>query len=366
MSTKASILATAEQAAHVQAEAEQAAHEQAEAKQAAYGQAEAPRTAWLFAGQGAQHPGMGKDIYSDFPQARTVFESSAAGLDLAALCFEADAATLADTRYTQPCMGAFQAAVVAVLRDAGLVPCAAAGMSLGEYSALHCAGVLDATSLLELLALRGRAMAEAASERQTPAKMAAVLGLADKEVAACVREVAASLAYATSLLPGATSQARDFVACANFNAPGQVVIAGDALAVDAAIQALMQAGARRCVPLATSGAFHTPLMASAAAKLEAGLERTALKPQQLPVVFNATGAVAADTELRRLLVRQIQEPVLFAQSLRCLKAMGVTRVLEIGPGNTLAGLVRKTEPEMEVKSIRTAADLKEVMEQWAG
>ncbi|MDR1712807.1 MAG: ACP S-malonyltransferase [Coriobacteriales bacterium] len=305
-------------------------------------------TAWLYAGQGSQTPGMGHDFYELYPQVRPLFDSDAAGFDLAAACFEASADELADTRITQPCMAAFAAAVTLLLREAGLAPQMTAGLSLGEYGALHAAGVFDAETLISLLAFRGARMAEAAAS--AAGGMCAVLGLADADVEAAVAEAAAA--------------GLGVVACANYNCPGQVVIAGEPAAVEKAAELCQARGAKRCLPLATSGAFHTPLMAVVQPALQKRLAQTELAPQKVPVVFNATAAAASDDQVAALLVRQLIAPVRFAQSILALRDAGIRRVIEIGPGKALSGFIRKTAPELECRSIQVVEDLQTIIADW--
>ena len=301
-------------------------------------------TAWVFAGQGSQVPGMGRDIYEAWPQTRAIFESSAAGFNIKKTCFDSPAELLGDTRYTQACMAAFAAAVVLVLRENGLTCDATLGLSLGEYSALYAAGVFDAQTLLELLGFRGAIMADAS---KTPSRMSAVFGLADEAVEAVVNEVAA--------------RTGKVVSCTNYNCPGQVVIGGEASAAEEAETLLLKQGAKRCLPLKTSGPFHTALMAKAAQLLGQRLAATALKPQSIPVIFNAIAAPAADSDIRTLLVRQIGSPVRFSQSVSLLRESGITSVIEVGPGRVLAGLIKKTAPDISVVSIEGAEDLRKVI-----
>jgi len=303
-------------------------------------------TAWVFAGQGSQTPGMGRDIYEEFPQTHAIFDSPAAGFNIAELCFDAPAEKLGDTRYTQAAMAAFAAAVVKVLREAGKDCDAALGLSLGEYCALHAAGVFNAEDLLALLGYRGAIMADAS---KAPSAMTAVFGLPDAEVEAIVAQTA--------------KETGKIVSCTNYNSPGQVVIGGEETAVAQAAEALKTGGARRCIPLNTSGPFHTSLMNEASLLLAERLATMTLGEQCLPVIFNVTAAPAPNADIRELLARQIASPVRFAQSVLTLKEMGVTDIIEIGPGRVLAGLIKKTAPEIKVVSIETAEDLKEVIAQ---
>ena len=192
------------------------------------------KLAFLYAGQGSQHVGMGRDLYENYPAFRAVLDAAPVDFDLKQLCFEGPEEQLNDTRYTQPCMVAFAAGVTAVLKEEGITPAYTAGLSLGEYSALHCAGVLDARTAVSLVAFRGKAMAEAVVGR--PCGMAAVLNL-DRDALKKACEEASDLGV---------------VECTNFNCPGQIVISGDAAAVDKAGELAKAAGAKRVLPLKVS------------------------------------------------------------------------------------------------------------------
>lgn len=304
-------------------------------------------TAWIYAGQGSQSAGMGRDFYDAFPPVRDIFESDAAGFDLREMCFDAPIETLSQTRYTQPCMAAFAAAVTRILREQGYAPDVAAGLSLGEYAALHAADVFDADTLLGLLAFRGLAMEQSAEGVKS--RMSAVLGLDE----ALVRQAVAE------------TQSVGIVAVTNVNCPGQIVIGGEENAVIAAEQACSALGARRCLPLNTSGPFHTPLMEKASVGLRERLAVTQLAPQSIPVIFNATGETAQDAQIRELLCEQVKTTVLFEKTIHTLVARGVDKIVEIGPGSVLAGFVRKTAPEVRVVSIDKAADLEKIAELYA-
>ena len=200
---------------------------------------------FLYAGQGSQHPGMGADLYEAFPAFRAVLDSAEVDFDLKEVSFRDSQGVLNQTRYTQPCMVAFAAGLTAVLREKGIVPAAAAGLSLGEYSALHAAEVFDAVTAVELVAFRGKAMEAAAAGRESA--MMAVLGL-DREPLQAACDTASALGC---------------VVIANYNCPGQLVIGGEKAVVERAAALAKEAGARRCLPLKGSGPFHTPLMAPA-------------------------------------------------------------------------------------------------------
>lgn len=302
------------------------------------------KTAWVFAGQGSQVPGMGRDIYEEFSEARPFFDSAAAGFDIKHTCFEAPAEVLGDTRYTQACMAAFAAAVVTVLKNNGLRADAALGLSLGEYCALYAAEVFDGETLLSLLGFRGAIMAEAST---LPSRMTAVFGLAPETVERVVAEVA--------------RETGKIVSCTNYNSAVQTVIGGEEDAVLKAESLLSEQGAKRCIALNTSGPFHTALMREPAKLLEERLEHTAVQPQCLPVIFNATAEAAPDSNIKKLLVQQIASPVRLYQSIQALEARGITHVIEVGPGKVLCGLIKKTAPSLVVTSIESAEDLKAVL-----
>ena len=185
------------------------------------------KLAFLYAGQGTQHPGMGRDLYETYPAFRQVLDSAQMDFDLKELCFEGPEEKLSQTQYTQPCMVAFAAGVTAVLREKGIIPEVAAGLSLGEYSALQAAGVFDSKTAVELVAFRGKAMAQAVQDR--PCGMAAVLMLGREQLAECCRQAGEA----------------GVVEIANYNCPTQLVIAGDAAAVEKAGELALQAGAKR-------------------------------------------------------------------------------------------------------------------------
>lgn len=297
---------------------------------------------FLYAGQGSQHPGMGADLYERFPTFRAVLDSAAeqVDFDLKEVSFTDRAGVLNQTRYTQPCMVAFAAGITALLAERGIVPAAAAGLSLGEYSALHAAGVFDADTAVELVAFRGRAMEKAAAGR--PSAMTAVLGL-DR---AALQEACDE------------ASARGCVVIANYNCPGQLVLGGEKAAVEAAAALAKERGARRCLPLKVSGPFHTPLMAPAGNALREYFQGVAFADPQIPVIFNCLGDVKDDsTPIQELLVKQVQSSVFMEDSIRKMADMGVDAIVEIGPGKALSGFVKKTVPGIPVCAVETAADV---------
>ncbi len=301
---------------------------------------------FLYAGQGSQRPGMGADLYEAFPAFRNVFDAAQADVDfdLKKTCFEDPDGVLNQTRYTQPCMVAFAAGLTAVLREKGVLPSAAAGLSLGEYSALHAAGVFDAVTAVGLTAFRGKAMEEAAAGRESA--MMAVLGL-DREPLQAACEAAAELGT---------------VVIANYNCPGQLVIGGEKAAVERAAALAKEKGAKRCLPLKVSGPFHTPLMAPAGIALEAHFRNVGFREPGIPVLFNCLGRERAEGDsIPALLVRQVQSSVYMEDSIRRMAELGLDALVEIGPGKALSGFVKKTVPGFPVYAVETVRDV-EAME----
>ena len=289
------------------------------------------KLAFVYAGQGSQHAGMGADLYEAYPAFREVFDRANAGFDLKNLCFNGPEEQLSQTRFTQPCMVAFAVGVTKLLYAEEIRPCMAAGLSLGEYSALYAAGVLDEETVVPLAAYRGKVMEEAVGE--LPCGMVAVLGLGREP------------------LQEACEEAAPLGLCeiANYNCPGQLVIAGEAAAVEKASALALEKGAKRCIPLKVSGPFHTSLMAPAGQALAERFPSVSFSQPQFPVLFNAVGRpLQGEETIPDMLVRQVQSSVRFEDTIRYMESQGVDTILEIGPGKALSGFVRKT-----AKGIRT-------------
>lgn len=298
------------------------------------------KLAFLYAGQGTQRVGMGRDLYEAYPAFRRVLDEAPVDFDLKTLCFEGPEETLGDTRYTQPAMVAFAAGVTALLYEANIWPQAAAGLSLGEYSALHAAGVFTASQAIALAAFRGAAMAGAVQGR--PCGMAAVLGMDRVALSGCCTAVSGL----------------GVCEIANYNCPGQIVIAGDTAAVEAACALAAERGARRCVPLRVSGPFHTSLMRPAGDALRQRFASETFGEMAFPVVFNCLGRAKTGWEtIPALLERQVQSSVYLEDTIRRLADLGVDTVVEIGPGKALSGFVRKTAKQIKCYPVETAQEL---------
>jgi len=304
--------------------------------------------AFVFPGQGAQYAGMGAELARAYPEARTVFERADAilGMSLSALCWEGPDERLKETEVTQPAILTTSIAALAILQTRGLRCSMTAGLSLGEYTALVAAAAMRLEDALPLVRQRGRFMQEASSGRRTA--MAAILGLDSGTVAdICARAGAKGVLEPT-----------------NYNSPGQIVIAGDHAAVQEGIVLAKAAGAKRAVLLPVSAPFHTSLMEPAAERLAALLARLPLREPEVPVVSNVTAQpTQSPEEIRRLLIAQVLSPVRWEESVRAMSDMGAQTFVEIGPGSTLSGLIRKTVPHARVLRVEDPTTLGETLGQ---
>ena len=303
--------------------------------------------ALLFPGQGSQEVGMGRDVVEASPAARAVFETAdrVLGLPLSQLCFEGPEDELRRTELQQPAILTTSMALLRALEERVAVAAGAvAGHSLGEYTALVASGGLRFEDALRLVSARGRFMQEAVPEGQ--GAMAAVLGCSREVVEQACRE--------------ARSESGRTVTPANFNGPAQTVIAGDVVAVEVACRRARQLGARRTLALPVSAPFHCPLMAPAAQRLAVELARVPFADPKPPVVSNVEAAPNSDgARARELLAAQVTAPVRFTEMVETLVRMGVSRLLEIGPGGVLTGLAARIAPALRRASLSDAAGLAE-------
>ena len=294
---------------------------------------------FMFPGQGSQYIGMGKDFYEAFPLAKEVFEQAceASDLDVAKLCFEEED-KLNQTEYTQIAMLTTEAAILKVLMQEGVTADAAAGLSLGEYAAILAAFVMEPSDVFSLIRKRGQYMQNAVP---TGGAMAAVLGLD----AAVIEQVC--------------EDTFGDVFVANYNCPGQIVITGEQNAVDRASEGLKEAGAKRVVPLKVSGPFHSPLLQEAGQKLAAALENVKISEPKIAYLSNVTADYVTDTEkIRSLLPLQVCHSVCWQQTIERLIADGYDEFVEIGPGKTLSGFMRKINRDVKCSNIDKLEDLK--------
>lgn len=299
------------------------------------------RTAFIFPGQGAQYIGMGKDFYEQIPVSKEMFDlaSEAAGLDVAALCFEEND-RINITEYTQIAMLTMEVALLKAVLEKGYQPDVTAGLSLGEYGAITAAGVMCPEDVFKVVRKRGIYMQEAVP---TGGAMTAVLGLDAAQIEAVCEET------------------EGCVSIANYNCPGQIVITGEAEAVGKAAEALAAAGAKRCVPLNVSGPFHSRMLTGAGEKLGEALKDVTVHDIQIPYLANVTGDYVTDREqVKPLLTQQVSSSVRWQQSVEKMIADGVDTFVEIGPGKTLSGFMRKINKEVKTINIEKIEDLEKL------
>lgn len=299
------------------------------------------KTAFIFPGQGSQYVGMGKEFYENLPICREVYDlaSEVTGLDLPKLCFTENE-QIHQTEYTQICMLATETAIYMALEQNGYQPDVTAGLSLGEYGALVASGVMTAEEAFEVVRKRGIYMQQAVP---TGGAMAAVLGLDGGKIEQICEQTEEQMQLAVSV--------------ANYNCPGQIVISGKEEAVQAAGEACKEAGAKRVVPLKVSGPFHSKLLMDAGKQLREALNKVEIRENFVPYIANVTADyVTEQTQVKPLLECQIYSPVRWQQTIERMLADGVDEFVEIGPGKTLSGFIKKINRNVKVCNIDKMED----------
>lgn len=303
------------------------------------------KIAFIFSGQGAQYNGMGKELYDNFEVCRNVFDSAdnALGFKISELCFgEND--DLNKTEFTQPAILTMSIAAAKLMEEKGVKADYAAGLSLGEYSALVESGVLDFSDAVQLVRKRGRFMTEAVPAGE--GAMAAVLNLS------------------AELIQEACEEASDLgrVMIANYNCPGQIAIAGDKAAVEKAEKIVIEKGAKRAVRLNVSGPFHTSLLKPASDRLNSELKNIKINDMKIPVVTNLTGDLINDkNDIVDILTKQVMNPVKWEQSINRLIELGADTFIELGPGKTLSSFVKKISKKVKVFNVEDIKTLEKTM-----
>ncbi len=303
------------------------------------------KIAFLFAGQGSQYVGMGKDLYESYQPARDVFDQMELEFDLKEVCFEDANGVLNETKYTQPAIYAVSLAAANVLRSENIVAEYCAGLSLGEYSALAYANVFNIAQGAQIVSKRGMIMNEALPANTSG--MSAVLNMdADVIEGVCAQVM---------------QESGEVVQIANYNCPGQIVITGSTRGIALASEKLVELKARRIIPLQVSGAFHSSLLDEASNQLMDVLASHTFHEPSIPVVFNVSGK-EEQGDFKALLKRQICSSVYFMQSIEYMIEQGVDTFIEIGPGKTLSGFVKKISKEVNIFNVQDVASLQATLE----
>lgn len=300
------------------------------------------KIAFVFPGQGAQYTGMGKDFYEKYDRAKEVFAiaGKVSGLSMEELIFQENE-KLHITKYTQIAMLAVELAIYRVLKEQGIQPSVNAGLSLGEYAALTASGGLSVRDALTLIVKRGALMQEAVP---TGGAMTAVIG------------------FSNHMIEEICDKTEGIVSVANYNCPGQTVISGEEEAVNKAVLALQDAGAKRCIPLNVSGPFHSQMLTGAGKKLSEELEKVDIGEIKVPYVSNVTADYVTDKEtVKDLLEKQISSPVRWQQSVERMVSDGVDTFIEIGPKKTLTGFLKKIAPQCAGYHVETVEDMEKLL-----
>ena len=305
------------------------------------------KTAFIFAGQGAQYPGMGKGLEENIKACKDIFQNAdnALGFSISKICFEGTVEELKSTENAQPAILTMSIAAMTALVNAGIKPYAVAGLSLGEYSAMVCSGVLDFETAVKLVKKRGKFMDEAVPKGK--GAMAAIIGLDEKEI----RDICTQASQKGVVEP------------ANFNCPGQIVIAGEIAALEYASELASERGARKVIKLSVSGPFHTSLLKEASDKLYRELIKIELNPMKVPVLTNLSGDYINPTDdIKEILRRQVMSSVRWEDIIRNMIKEGIDTFVEIGPGKALSSFVKKTDRSVKVLNVEDMSSLNKTID----
>jgi [acyl-carrier-protein] S-malonyltransferase len=307
------------------------------------------KTAFIFPGQGAQYVGMGKELVEHCPEAAEVFSqaSKALGYDMEALCFAGPAEELEKTENTQPAILTVSIAALRILQNHGCRPDLVAGLSLGEYAALVAADSISFTEAVPLVRARGRFMQEAVPMGQ--GKMAAIIGLTREQVLDICRE----------------SRTAGLVEPANFNSPGQIVIAGETKGVEYAVALAQKLGAKRAILLPVSAPFHCSMLEPAGVRLAEELKNVKIKGPAIPVIANVSGDyVQTAEEIREALIQQVSHSVYWEDTIERMAADGVEAFVEVGPGKVLSGFVKRIVKDADIYNVEDMASMHKLLDYW--
>lgn len=303
------------------------------------------KIAFMFPGQGAQYVGMGQELYNKYERVREIFDSAnkILGYDLAKIIFEGPLETLTQTQHTQPAIFILSVATCSLLQGEGITPQAVAGHSLGEYSALVASGILSFENGLKIVQIRGRLLQEASTKY--PGSMAAIIGLDNEKAEAICANIKSGVVEAV-----------------NYNCPGQLVIAGQAAAVQEAMKEAQNAGAMKVVQLQVSGPFHSSLMKEASVQLEKELANFEMHEPLVPIIANSSAKFIQNiTEARISMIQQVYSAVLWEKSIGQLINNGSELFVEVGPGKVLGGLLKRINRKMPYANVENESTLQELL-----
>lgn len=298
------------------------------------------KIAFLFAGQGSQIVGMGKDLYDNYPIAKKIYDSAKLDIELKKICFLGPKEILDQTIYAQPAILATSLSIAKILENNNIIPSSIAGLSLGEYSALAFADSFSIEDAIKIVYKRGKIMQDALIPGQTG--MAAILNLDASIILNCLKEI------------------EGVCEIANYNCPGQIVITGDNKSIDEACDKLTKLGARKCIKLNVSGAFHSSYLEEASNILENELSKYPINKPKYEVIYNAFGS-SSDLDIVQILKKQIKTSVYFEQSVKHMINNGIDTFIEIGPGSTLSSFVRKIDKDVKVLNAFDKESIERVM-----